>query len=331
MRLHERAAWHMCIPLTLAVVALYAPGCATTSTAPAPGASVAAPRDPLCPAVAMALATAVQRATYSNELIINNGRNPRSDNYVDMRVPLDMHLGEMLSRQLTLSASKEQIPLICMEDSTRDADVLATITNVEIISVSGTLPPPTLRVKLECIVKCTDKNGVLLDTICFRGNGTHETIMGPLLATSGSLIKLLLFPESTAEPYGHAAFEKALAEVAEALVGILSDKTRVEALLIADASRASAHNITLRGAACLKEGNFLRAYLYCRRATERYPEYQPAACYLGAALAQLGEYAAARDTLRKAIAIDPQTQEAMEAGRWLESLEHAETDRDEAQ
>jgi len=46
-------------------------------------------------------------------------------------------------------------------------------------------------------------------------------------------------------------------------------------------------------------------------------------------LAQLGEYAAARDTLRKAIAIDPQTQEAMEAGKWLESLEQAGTDRDE--
>lgn len=330
MRLHEKAASHICIPLTFAMVALYAPGCATTSTAPAPGARVGAPRDPLRPTVAIALAPEAQRATYVKEITINNGNNPRSDRYLETQIPLDMHLGTMLSREVARAASQEQITPIYTGDKVGAADVLGTITEIKMTSVSGSLPV-RLRVRLECTVVFTDRKGKLIETTSLRGDATDDLVIGQFPAACGSLVKLLLFPEAKVEPYGHTVFEMALGEVADALVGILSDKTRVEAMLIADASRASAHNITLRGAACLKEGNFLRAYLYCRRATERYPEYQPAACYLGAALAQLGEYAAARDTLRKAIAIDPQTQEAMEAGRWLESLEHAETDRDEAQ
>lgn len=85
-------------------------------------------------------------------------------------------------------------------------------------------------------------------------------------------------------------------------------------------STDDADDISTQGVAQFTERNYPSALLYFDRAVQADPSHQAAWSYRGATLVKLGRANEGRQSLEKAVAIDPASAEAEQARKWLNRI-----------
>ena len=111
-----------------------------------------------------------------------------------------------------------------------------------------------------------------------------------------------------------------LRSLANQLAAFAADEMVVRQTLLEGIRHMGAPDVTRRSSELFSLQQYDQASLYLNEVCRRFPEYQPAFCYLGACQAALGAYEQARGTLNAAIRLAPNTEEATRAQQWLEML-----------
>lgn len=70
-----------------------------------------------------------------------------------------------------------------------------------------------------------------------------------------------------------------------------------------------------------REGNYIRAEIYTRRALELMPRHQCTITYHAACLARLGQTTRARAEFEQAVRLSPESEDADQARKWLAKLQ----------
>jgi len=87
-----------------------------------------------------------------------------------------------------------------------------------------------------------------------------------------------------------------------------------------DETKPQALKIAALGIVFFREGNYLRAHVYLKRALELLPEHQCILTYYAACLANLGQREEAKAEFQKAIGLDPSSLDAEQARKWINQV-----------
>lgn len=223
---------------------------------------------------------------------------------------------------IAAAAKSAKIKLYTKINSTHQEDIIIQITNVgnPVTSVSNAMVYSDSHVS--CTYNCLDKEGNVLEGGTLFGNGhasqTPVAITASLLIGLGTLDMSRPVEKNTME---NSASRAAFKDLAANIVNLASNSARIRQMLLEATKKMDATEITNLAVALFIQEQYSKAEFYLNEAVRRFPEYQPAFCYLGACQTQLGRHDEAHKNLTTAIQLDPHTQEAQQAQEWVAMLD----------
>lgn len=212
----------------------------------------------------------------------------------------------------------------CLREGTpipADIDVIVDVAGSDEPSVSISPGAVYSDAAARCKVDCFDSQGRFVATRSFFSSA-H--ISESDVAAGASLILLI----STASMW--SSVEESILrsntrnivmrDLAAQIVNFAADSAQIQRLLLNSTSDMDAADITNLGVDRFDRQKYSEAEFYLTEAVCRFPGYQPAYCYLGACLVHQGKREEGLILLRKAIHMDPYTEEALQAAKWVDAL-----------
>lgn len=260
-------------------------------------------------------------------LVITRPRATYDFNGIRFDVPegrLRFAIGDLTENAVKETAREQGVALLPNREADRSPHITVRVCGVK-PTVSFREPPMEVHASVILGVILEDDRGISMGVETYSGQAVCKH--SPLRNLVGGLIDLGTL-NATRKVDMHliyeAALKAAIANAAEQIARDAANPQWLERKLTADTGN-DALLTARRGVDLFQQDRCWRAYWYFKSSIEIDSSNQAALTYYAACLARLGQHTQAKAEFQRAIGIDPNSEDANQARKWVVQLNRRES------